>query len=179
MQRFRLLICNESFKPCHISRRISIRIQKSNLKAMREKGVLDRAESGQLPSPWGEKSVAGSGVPPPRPPWGEGSSPARPRCPSPTHHRPASARPNFLRCFLGSCFPPAKPTKRNPSWDGLGVPGPACLAERGEPPSPGWLGTQGSGPPVRRAPRRQRLPGTTQQSPSKVAATGDSWQRRR
>lgn len=114
MQRFRLLICNESFKPCHISRRISIRIQKSNLKAMREKGVLDRAESGQLPSPWGEKSVAGSGVPPPRPPWGEGSSPARPRCPSPTHHRPASARPNFLRCFLGSCFPPAKPTKRNP-----------------------------------------------------------------
>lgn len=67
--------------------------------------------------------MAGRGVPPPRPPWGEGSSPARPRCPAPTHHRPASDRPNFLRCSLGSCFAPPKATKRNPSWDGVGVPG--------------------------------------------------------
>lgn len=84
--------------------------------------------------------MAGRGVPPPRPPWGEGSSPARPRCPAPTHHRPASDRPNFLRCSLGSCFAPPKATKRNPSWDGVGVPGGAPGG-----PAAGLAGQRGVG----------------------------------
>lgn len=124
MQRFRLLICNESFKLCHISRRISIRILKNNLKAMTEKGDLDRAESGLGRKIGGRKRGS-----PAAPRVGGGKQPC-------TSALPRSHPLSSLLCSpkLSQVLPRellSQPTKRNPSWDGVGVPTPVCLSSRG------------------------------------------------
>lgn len=83
---------------------------------MREKGDLDRAESGHLPSPWGEKSVAGIGVPPPRPPWGMGAALHVRAAPLP----PTIVPPLFAQTFSGAssgvAFPHLNQTKPELGW---------------------------------------------------------------